>query len=88
MVLVAIALPSLRLLYMLDEAGSPSLTLKTVGHQWYWSYEYSDFRDIEFDAYMTASPYRLLDCDHRILFPTHTPLRVLVGNGPYTRVPE
>ena len=34
-VLVAIALPSLRLLYMLDEAGRPRLTLKTVGHQWY-----------------------------------------------------
>lgn len=78
LVLVAIALPSLRLLYILDEAGSPRLTLKTVGHQWYWSYEYRDLRDVEFDAYMTASPYRLLDCDHRILFPTHTPLRVLV----------
>jgi len=75
---VAIALPSLRLLYILDEAGRPCLTLKTIGHQWYWSYEYTDFREIEFDAYITQSPYRLLDCDHRLLFPTHTPLRVLV----------
>nr|AKS04043.1 cytochrome c oxidase subunit 2 [Parasagitta setosa]AKS04137.1 cytochrome c oxidase subunit 2 [Parasagitta setosa] len=78
LVLVAIALPSLRLLYMVDESGSPELTIKTVGHQWYWSYEYSDLNEIEFDSYMTSSPYRLLDCDHRILFPSQTPIRVLV----------
>ena len=78
LVLIAIALPSLRLLYMIDEAGEPGLTIKTVGHQWYWSYEYRDLRDLEFDAYMTTSPYRLLDCDHRILLPAQTSLRVLV----------
>ena len=77
-VLIAIALPSLRLLYIIDEAGEPGLTIKTVGHQWYWSYEYSDLRDLEFDAYITSSPYRLLDCDHRILLPAQTSLRVLV----------
>ena len=77
-VLIAIALPSLRLLYIIDEAGEPGLTIKTVGHQWYWSYEYRDLRDLEFDAYMTTSPYRLLDCDHRILLPAQTSLRVLV----------
>ena len=78
LVLVGIAFPSLRLLYMIDEVGQPGVTLKAVGHQWYWSYEYSDFNDTEFDAYMTKSPYRLLDCDHRILIPTETPIRVLI----------
>jgi len=34
--------------------------------------------NLDFDAYMSASPYRLLDCDHRLLFPTLIPLRVLV----------
>jgi len=78
LVLVGIAFPSLRLLYMIDEVGEPGVTLKAVGHQWYWSYEYSDFSDSEFDAYITESPYRLLDCDHRILLPTETPVRVLI----------
>ena len=43
LVLIAIAFPSFRLLYIMDEVLSPTLTIKVVGHQWYWSYEYSDF---------------------------------------------
>lgn len=82
--LVFIALPSLRLLYLLDEVGSPGLTLKTVGHQWYWSYEYSDFRDLEFDSYMVPttdlplSGFRLLDVDNRVVLPFTTQVRLLV----------
>ena len=78
LVLVAIAIPSLRLLYIIDEVGAPGLRIKVVGHQWYWSYEYSDFKDLEFDAYITTSPYRLLDCDHRIVLPAQIPVRILV----------
>ena len=78
LVLVAIALPSLRLLYIIDDVGSPNLTVKTVGHQWYWSYEYSDIFDSEIDAYIKPSPYRLQDCDHRLLLPARSPIRVLV----------
>ena len=78
LVLVAIALPSLRLLYIIDDVGSPSITIKRVGHQWYWSYEYSDIFEREIDAYMSISPYRLQDCDHRLLLPAHTPVRVLI----------
>lgn len=77
-VLVAIALPSLRLLYLIDDVGTPSLTVKTVGHQWYWSYECTDLTPFEFDAYITRSPYRLQDCDHRLIVPAHTPTRILV----------
>nr|YP_003795243.1 cytochrome c oxidase subunit II [Panulirus stimpsoni]ACT16004.1 cytochrome c oxidase subunit II [Panulirus stimpsoni] len=83
-ILVIIALPSLRLLYLLDEVNSPSLTIKTVGHQWYWSYEYSDFAEVEFDSYMTPSNdleqfgYRLLDVDNRMVIPMGTQIRVLV----------
>lgn len=82
--LIFIALPSLRLLYLLDEVGSPSLTLKTVGHQWYWSYEYSDFADLEFDSYITPTSdlpsdgFRLLDVDNRIVLPYATQVRLLV----------
>jgi len=42
-VLIQVAIPSLLLLYMSDEAVDSTLTLKVVGHQWYWRYEYSDF---------------------------------------------
>ena len=78
LVLVAIALPSLRLLYIIDDVGSPCITIKTVGHQWYWSYEYSDINDRGVDAYISRSAYRLQDCDHRVLLPVNTPIRVLV----------
>nr|AMW67880.1 cytochrome c oxidase subunit II [Nipponeurorthus fuscinervis] len=83
--LIFIALPSLRLLYLLDEVSEPSLTLKAVGHQWYWSYEYSDFLNIEFDSYMIptnelpANGFRLLDVDNRTVLPMLTQIRILVS---------
>nr|AKS03988.1 cytochrome c oxidase subunit 2 [Spadella cephaloptera] len=79
MVLLLIGVPSLRILYMLDEIGDPMVTLKTVGHQWYWSYEYSDMEDLEFDAYMTKGETpRLLSTDHHVVMPVGTPSRVVV----------
>nr|YP_010956264.1 cytochrome c oxidase subunit II [Kroppcarcinus siderastreicola]WMY25228.1 cytochrome oxidase subunit II [Kroppcarcinus siderastreicola] len=83
-ILIFIALPSLRLLYLLDEVNNPSMTLKTIGHQWYWSYEYSDFLNIEFDSYMIPtnemeqSMFRLLDVDNRTVLPMNTQIRVLI----------
>nr|YP_010254293.1 cytochrome c oxidase subunit II [Micromus paganus]QTZ19023.1 cytochrome c oxidase subunit II [Micromus paganus] len=82
--LIFIALPSLRLLYLLDEIDSPSITLKSIGHQWYWSYEYSDFMNIEFDSYMIPTNdlnfngFRLLDVDNRTILPMNTQIRILV----------
>nr|AMW67803.1 cytochrome c oxidase subunit II [Sisyra nigra] len=82
--LIFIALPSLRLLYLLDEISEPNITLKTIGHQWYWSYEYSDFLNVEFDSYMIPSNelplngFRLLDVDNRTILPMMTQIRVLV----------
>nr|YP_004935220.1 cytochrome c oxidase subunit II [Protoplasa fitchii]AET13045.1 cytochrome c oxidase subunit II [Protoplasa fitchii] len=83
-VLMFIAMPSLRLLYLLDEINNPSITLKTIGHQWYWSYEYSDFLNIEFDSYMIPTNdlnnenFRLLDVDNRIILPMNNQIRILV----------
>nr|YP_010564320.1 cytochrome c oxidase subunit II [Parapediasia teterrellus]UYX62343.1 cytochrome c oxidase subunit II [Parapediasia teterrellus] len=82
--LIFIALPSLRLLYLLDELNNPLITLKTIGHQWYWSYEYSDFNNIEFDSYMIPSnelkinEFRLLDVDNRIVLPMNNQIRIMV----------
>nr|YP_010414495.1 cytochrome c oxidase subunit II [Nepsalus petrophilus]URT60648.1 cytochrome c oxidase subunit 2 [Nepsalus petrophilus] len=82
--LIFIALPSLRLLYLLDEVDNPSITLKAIGHQWYWSYEYSDFINVEFDSYMTptnelsTNGFRLLDVDNRTTLPANTQVRMLI----------
>lgn len=83
-ILIILALPSLRLLYLIDETTEPRITLKSIGHQWYWSYEYSDFRNIEFDSYMTPlnslneSEFRLLEVDNRVILPYLTQIRLLV----------
>nr|AFV07470.1 cytochrome oxidase subunit II [Nycterophilia sp. n. SM-2012]AFV07471.1 cytochrome oxidase subunit II [Nycterophilia sp. n. SM-2012]AFV07472.1 cytochrome oxidase subunit II [Nycterophilia sp. n. SM-2012]AFV07473.1 cytochrome oxidase subunit II [Nycterophilia sp. n. SM-2012]AFV07474.1 cytochrome oxidase subunit II [Nycterophilia sp. n. SM-2012] len=83
--LLFIALPSLRLLYLLDEINEPMITLKTIGHQWYWKYEYSDFNNIEFDSYMIPSneislnSFRLLDVDNRVILPMNIQIRMLVS---------
>nr|APX39942.1 cytochrome c oxidase subunit 2 [Chaetocnema scheffleri] len=82
--LIFIAIPSLRLIYILDEINNPTITVKTIGHQWYWSYEYSDFKNIEFDSYMIPSNemnmynFRLLDVDNRIILPFESNIRMLV----------
>lgn len=84
-ILIFIALPSLRLLYLLDEINNPSISLKTIGHQWYWRYEYSDFSNIEFDSYIIPNneilenSFRLLDVDNRIILPSNNQIRILVS---------
>nr|YP_009262394.1 cytochrome c oxidase subunit II [Gramastacus insolitus]ANI86970.1 cytochrome c oxidase subunit 2 [Gramastacus insolitus] len=84
-ILIFIAMPSLRLLYLLDETNNSSITIKTVGHQWYWSYEYSDFLGVEFDSYMTPSldsdsnSFRLLDVDNRTVLPVNTQIRLIIS---------
>lgn len=83
-ILIFLALPSLRLLYLTDEVRNPSLTLKAIGHQWYWRYEYTDFSDIEIDSYITPTSdlipgeYRLLEVDNRVVLPIKIEIRVLV----------
>lgn len=89
-ILLFIAVPSFNLLYSLDEIIDPVLTLKIVGHQWYWSYEYSDYATLEgseslnYDSYMIASndltvgSFRLLEVDNRVLLPVKTHIRLLI----------
>nr|YP_009439678.1 cytochrome c oxidase subunit II [Yanocephalus yanonis]ATG83151.1 cytochrome c oxidase subunit II [Yanocephalus yanonis] len=84
LMLIAIALPSLKILYLIEEINKPLITIKAIGHQWYWSYEYSDFKKIEFDSYMKQSnsiensEYRLLEVDNRIMLPFNMKSRILV----------
>nr|YP_010284548.1 cytochrome c oxidase subunit II [Xoanodera maculata]UKQ56291.1 cytochrome c oxidase subunit 2 [Xoanodera maculata] len=82
-ILVFIALPSLRLIYILDEVNNPLITIKAIGNQWYWSYEYSDFNNVTFDSYMVPTNemkpfnFRLLDVDNRMVMPFETPIRII-----------
>nr|YP_010626118.1 cytochrome c oxidase subunit II [Inocellia tibetana]WBK02942.1 cytochrome c oxidase subunit II [Inocellia tibetana] len=81
--LIFIALPSLRLLYLMDELNNPLITLKSIGHQWYWSYEYTDFLKNSFDSYMvqinnlTKTSFRLLDVDNNVILPFMAQIRLL-----------
>nr|QRC77966.1 cytochrome c oxidase subunit II [Pennahia anea] len=83
--LILIALPSLRILYLMDEINDPHLTIKAMGHQWYWSYEYTDYEDLGFDSYMiptqdlSPGQFRLLEADHRMVIPVESPIRVLIS---------
>jgi cytochrome c oxidase subunit 2 len=86
MLLIMISIPSFALLYSLDELITPEFTLKVIGHQWYWSYEYNDciVGKIAFDSYMvptadlTVGAFRLLEVDNRAVLPIGCHVRVLV----------
>nr|YP_007625539.1 cytochrome c oxidase subunit II [Spalacopus cyanus]ADK72613.1 cytochrome c oxidase subunit II [Spalacopus cyanus] len=85
-ILIMIALPSLRILYMMDEINSPTLTVKTMGHQWYWSYEYTDYEELTFDSYMIPTTdlkpgeLRLLEVDNRVILPMEMSVRMLISS--------
>lgn len=89
LILTVIAFPSFRLLYLLDEVTSPTITIKVIGHQWYWSYEYSDYvtdsgQSVEFDSYMIPESdlelgqFRLLDVDNKMIIPVDCHIRLII----------
>nr|ACJ43950.1 cytochrome c oxidase subunit 2 [Tylototriton asperrimus] len=84
-ILIVIALPSLRILYLMDEINDPHLTVKAIGHQWYWSYEFTNYEDLVFDSYMlptqnlTPGQFRLLEVDNRMVVPMESPIRMLIS---------
>lgn len=79
--LLFLAFPSLKILYITEEYHSPALTIKVLGHQWYWSYEYSDLKDLSFDSFLQESNIiRLLDTSNHMIIPTKTTIRLLVSS--------
>lgn len=82
-ILIFIAIPSIKILYLTDEIFNNKITIKSIGHQWYWRYEYSDFLNIEFDSFiipsneLKISEFRLLDVDNRCILPFNYPIRIL-----------
>lgn len=90
LVLMVVSIPSFSLLYAVEEVVESSLTLKVVGRQWYWSYEYSDLEDgsvVEFDSYMIGEEelrmgeLRLLEVDNRVLLPVGQHIRLIITGG-------
>jgi len=92
LILMLIGIPSFTLLYSMDEVIDPAVTLKAIGRQWYWSYEYSDYAKdtdshIVFDSYMIPEDdlekggLRLLEVDNRVVLPVNTHIRILVTSA-------
>jgi cytochrome c oxidase subunit 2 len=92
LILVLIAIPSFALLYSVDEIVDPSMTLKIIGHQWYWSYEYGDFDSedgdsIGFDSYIldaesvSSGKLRMLEVDNRVPLPVNVHIRLIVTSS-------
>jgi len=91
-ILILIAMPSFALLYSIDEAIVPTITIKIIGHQWYWSYEYSDYdflpsfneESLCFDSYIVVDEdlslgnLRLLEVDNRLVLPSETHVRLVI----------
>nr|QVT11060.1 cytochrome c oxidase subunit II [Pachycrepoideus vindemmiae] len=80
--LIILAIPSLKILYMIDEMNFPKMSIKIIGHQWYWSYEYNDFKSIMFDSFMLKNNlnFRLLEVDNRLIIPYNLQIRFLVSS--------
>jgi cytochrome c oxidase subunit 2 len=89
-ILILVAIPSFALLYAVDELHNPKITMKALGNQWYWSYEFSDYvlngpeDSMKIDSYMVLEDdlqkgqLRLLEVDERILVPENLSVRILV----------
>jgi cytochrome c oxidase subunit 1 len=86
-ILVLIAAPSFSLLYSIDALVAPKISVKVIGHQWYWSYETTDMitsKDINFDSYMLLEAdlpkgaLRLLEVDNRLVLPIRTNTRIII----------
>ena len=91
-ILILIAFPSFKLLYLMDEVSDPSMSVLAEGHQWYWSYQYPDFLNsddefVEFDSYIVPESdlekgtLRMLEVDNRVILPELTHVRFIITSG-------
>jgi cytochrome c oxidase subunit 2 len=87
-ILLALAIPSLRLLYLTEEASFPKITLKVIGHQWYWSYQYHiNNLQKRFDSFLiqennlNPGDFRLLSVDQRAVLPFKTNIRFIISSA-------
>nr|QHD26483.1 cytochrome c oxidase subunit II [Lepidotrigona terminata] len=85
LILLIICYPSLKILYFIDEMVNPYFSIKAIGHQWYWSYEYPEFGNYELNSYMKenieVNSFRLLETDNRMVIPFKIPMRLIVSSS-------
>jgi cytochrome c oxidase subunit 2 len=87
LILVVIAIPSFRLIYFQDRAPDADMTIKAIGHQWYWEYAYPDQGGLTFSSYMVPDDelkpgqLRLLDVDNQLVLPVGRNIRILTTSG-------
>jgi cytochrome c oxidase subunit 2 len=86
LILLCIAIPSFQLLYLMDSVIEPAVTIKAIGYQWYWGYEYNDYDNvIAYDSYMIPSDellegqYRLFEVDNKLIVPVDTRIRIVAS---------
>ena len=86
-ILIAMAIPSFKLVYQQDVIPETDMTIKVIGHQWYWEYQYPEHDDISFESYMTPDDelepgdIRLLTVDNHLVLPANKNIHVLVTAG-------
>lgn len=86
-ILIIIAIPSFKILYYMDKEPQADMTVKIVGYQWYWQYQYPDNGNFEFDSYMIKDEdlkpgqLRLLEVDNRLVLPIDTNVRILITSN-------
>ena len=87
LILVIIAIPSFRMIYFEDRTEAADMTIKVVGHQWYWEYDYPDQGGVKFDSYMVPADdlkpgqLRQLEVDNRVVVPAGKNIRILATSA-------
>lgn len=81
-ILIILVLPSLKILYLLDEIIRPILTIKVLGNQWFWSYQY-EYYNIEFDSIILKDEYNflLLNVDNNLILPYNIEILLLISSN-------
>ena len=86
-ILVVLAIPSFKLLYQQEKSENYDMTVKVIGHQWYWEYEYPDHGDFYFESYMVQDAdlqegdLRLLTVDNPLVIPANKNIQILITAG-------
>ena len=86
-ILIVMAIPSFKLVYEQDVIPEADMTIKVIGHQWYWEYQYPEHDDLAFESYLIPEDElkegepRLLTVDNRLVLPVNKNIQVLVTAG-------
>nr|AZL93272.1 cytochrome c oxidase subunit 2 [Helorus sp. ZJUH_2016017] len=85
MILTLIAIPSLKILYLTEEWNYPLMSIKSTSFQWYWKFELSNFKNLNFDSFMIKKNYlnnfRILDVDNHLILPFNTKINLLITSN-------